>query len=129
MCPSFEKIKAHVKRRQAIYSFCGGIVIAGITCGIMKGRYADFLRSSDRTAMTVFVRPFAFLSKQTIVNVIHREGRGHPGYMVLCRETGDVFSSQAEAAAEIGTSAQNMSSHLNGRFSDVYGLHFERLSV
>jgi len=103
------------------------IAFAEITCSMMRGRTADFLRSSDRTALTVLIRPLSFFYKPTVI-VNLRDGRGHPGYLVRCLETGITFATQADAAKSVGASPQNMSSHLNGRFSDVYGLHFKRIS-
>ena len=128
-----DKVKSHISRHKVAYSFGSGVAFAGITCIIMRGRCADFLRSSDRTATTVFTRPlFLFSNHNRMVNVVAvvtREGRGHPGFPVICKETGDVFMTQGGAAAWVGTSPQNISSHLKGKFPDVYGYTFERLSA
>jgi len=131
----FEGIKSHVKRHQVAYSFGAGIGIAGFSYLIMGGRHASFLRSLDgpETIDTlVTVRPFAFLSffsKQDAITTLIREGRGHPGYPVWCRETGEGWFTQAEAARSAKTSAPYMSGHLTGKYPDVHGLHYERMIV
>jgi len=124
-----DKIKAHVERNRERYITGSVVVVAGITCYIVRGR-TDFLRSSEAIAgnTALVIRPLAFFSKQTVV-VIVREGRGHPGYLTRCIETGQTFLTQGDAARQFGTSAQNMSSHLKGNFSDIYGFHFERLAA
>lgn len=126
--PNVDQLKAHVGRHKVAYSFGAGVAVAGITCLIVRGRYAGFLRSPDGLE-TVAIRPFSFFSRQTVVTVLVREGRGHPGYPVMCRETGKAWMTQGEAAKSAGTSAVNMSQHLNGRFPDVFGLHYERVAV
>ena len=125
----FDEIKAHISRHKTAYTIGVIIGVAGITYLIMKGRTTSFLRSLDGPDV-VTNRPFTFFSNRTnIVTVIAREGRGHPGYLIQCKETGDIFSSQAGAASWIGTSTANMSQHISGRFPDVYGLHFERIAA
>ena len=124
-----DRIKAHFQRNKTRYYVGSTIGVAAITLVIMRGRHASFLRSLDGQDV-VTMRPLTFFSNRTnIVTVIAREGRGHPGYLVRCKETGDIFSSQSGAASWAGTSAVNMSQHLSGRFPDVYGLHFERIAA
>jgi hypothetical protein len=47
---------------------------------------------------------------------------------VICLETGDVFTSVADAAIAIGCHAQDISSHLTGKKRAVKGKHFCYLS-
>ena len=77
----------------------------------------------------IAIRPLSFFSTQNVVTVIEREGRGHPGYLVRCLETGRVFPSQDAAARSIGAYPSILSSHLQGKHSDVFGLHFERIAA
>jgi len=129
--PDVAKIKVHFRKNKDRYKFFGIGAVAGITLVIMRGRCADFLRSSDTAATTVFARPlFLFSNHNKIINVvavIEREGRGHPGYSVMCKETGDFFFSQNGAAAWAGVSDANMSLHVRGKLPDVDGWHFERV--
>jgi hypothetical protein len=116
-----ENVKNHVKRHQAIYSFGAGVGMMGLFAFATGGRYYK--------VPEIAIRPISVLSKQTVVAVIKREGRGHPGFPVWCRETGDAWFTQGEAAKSVGTSALKMSQHLNGHRPDVFGLHYERLNV
>lgn len=126
-----EKIKEHFRENKAIY-ISGGLGIiagAGFTCIIMRGRHAGIQGVPDGRD-TVTMRPFNFLSPiNNVTTVIEREGRGHPGYIVRCIETGEYFLSQNEAAKKIGTYPSLISGHLQGKFPDVDGFHFERLGM
>lgn len=126
-------VKEHIKRHKVAYS-CGvtAVVTAGITCLIMKGRHAELLSGSDTAENSVFVRPFNLFSNRcnvNVVNVLEREGRGHPGYIVRCLETGTEFFSQKKAASNENVSDAIMSLHLRGKIDDINGYHFERLQV
>lgn len=130
----FERIKAHVKRNKVAYASLGSAVLAAsFTCLIMRGRHADVQCVSDTAETSVFVRPLTFFSKQgeittNIINVLERDGRGHPGYIVHCKETGDVFASQKQAADAFNIPSAVLSLHIRGKLDDVNGLHFERIS-
>lgn len=124
-------VKEHIVRNKAAYIFGGsGILVgAGFTLLIMRGRCAGIRGVPDTAENSVFVRPFNFLSPNTIVTVIERDGRGHPGYIVRCIETGAIFPSQVQAAKEMNVPVTVLSAHLNGKFSEVDGLHFERIAA
>jgi hypothetical protein len=129
MNDKIQSVKDHISRNKTVYISTGiSVAIAGITCAIMRGRYTGVLRVLDQSD-TINVRPLSFLSKQSnhIVNVIEREGRGHPGYLVKCLETGITYLSQTQAASDMGLSKSMLSSHLNGAVNDVNGFHFERV--
>jgi len=123
----FSDMKDHFERHKFAYGVGAGVAIAGTVYFVTRGSYAGRFPVPDKV-QHIIIRPFSIFSRQNVITVIAREGRGHPGYIVRCKETGEVFLSQAEAAQSVGTSATNMSQHLNGRFSDVYGKHFERLT-
>lgn len=105
------------------------LLFAGITYAIMRGRYAGLLRGPDTAAMTVFVRPLSFFSKQTVVTIISVSRQGPPSWVVRCLETNQIFTSQNQAAIEFGTSAANMSLHLRKKLPDIFGYHFERICL
>lgn len=130
-----EKIKTHIYKHRVVYS-CSvtAVVVAGITFIVMRGRYAEIKRVSDEDLILnkLFVRPFNFLSNNNdinanIITVIEREGRGHPGYIVRCLETGEVFLSQTQAAIVMEIPATVISDHLRGKFDHANGYHFERI--
>ena len=124
-----DEVKAHVSRHKTAYLIGAGIGIAGITFLIMRGRHVGVLRvpyGSDE----VTVRPLTFFSNRTnVVTIIDKGTKGAPSWVVHCKETGEVFKSQLEAAKTMNLSPSNLSSHLNGRYSDVSGFHFERICM
>lgn len=130
-----EKIKEHIHRHKVAYS-CGAtaVVVAGITCVVMRGRYEALANGGAYGPKTidtsVTVRPLSILSRQeTAVSVISRNGRGHPGYIIRCVETGEYFSSQRITALLKNISETILSKHLNGILEDAEGLHFERVAL
>ena len=133
-----EKIKQHVKDHEVAYA-CGAtaVITAGITFLIMKGCGAAAIVGADgpETADTlVTVHPRNFLNfwnsnsfNQTIVSVVEREGRGHTGYIVRCKETLEEFPSQKAAALMAKVSDMIMSLHIRGEIPDINGYHYERV--
>jgi len=124
-----QSVKQHLREHKITYSCVAtGVVVAGITVLIMRGRHAGVGDAASDGLEKVTVRPLSILSnKQTVVTVIQREGRGHPGYIIRCLETGDFFLSQGEAATNFGIHKTVMSRHLNGILDNAGGYHFERL--
>ena len=51
--------------------------------------------------------------------------RGHPGNVIKCVETGEVFASQNRAAAAYGISAKALRNSLRGLKDTAGGYHFE----
>lgn len=129
----FRKVREHVVRHKTVYSFGAGVAIAGITGLIIGGRCAGIPRVPDTAVTTVFARPlFLFSNHNKMVNVVAvvtNEGRGHPGFPVICKETLEYFPNQYKAAEWLGAYPSVMSGHLKGKLSDVCGYHFERISA
>jgi hypothetical protein len=76
-------------------------------------------------------RPFSFAflsSRQNVVNVIVREGRGHPGYLVHNIDTDQYFQSQRAAAKFLGTDEMVISRHLRGKLPHAKGYRFKRVA-
>lgn len=61
-------------------------------------------------------------SVQTIL-----ERRGHPGNIIRCKETGEVFASQNRCAELLGITPASLSQHLRGKAEHAGNLHFEIL--
>jgi hypothetical protein len=127
-----EKIKQHFKDNKEIYVIGSIFTCAGFTWYIMRDRHAALLRGADglKTAdASVTVRPLSFFSPTEIVTTIHTGNRGHSGFRTRNIEHNIVFDTQADAARAFNISPANLSSHLNGKFEDVDGLHFERVLI
>jgi hypothetical protein len=73
----------------------------------------------------VQVMLFSKDSNNIIVTDLSR--RGHPGNLVLCNETGEVFASQNRAAQAMGINASELSKNIRGLVSDAGGFTFTKL--
>ena len=105
-------IIAHIKRHKVAYSFGAGVVVAGITCVIVRGRIeALALRGAYRpeTAdILVNNRPFfSFFSGQN--STIIRNEIGRPSYLIHDLTTDLYYRSQSAAAKALGVSPSTMS--------------------
>jgi len=62
--------------------------------------------------------------KNIVLNLVRR---GHPGFVVKCKETGEVFASIRRCASVMGVSTSNIRNQINGKITDVSGYTFEIL--
>lgn len=63
-----------------------------------------------------------------IVSIIQTlERRGHPGNVIQCVETGEIFASQRRVCEVFDISSSALSKHLNGLKESIKDLHFKRL--
>lgn len=123
-----EKLKCHFQKYQDVY-ILAGVILVSVGAGILIGRSINARKMikvvGDAATNMIDSRIETVLINPT-VNV-HLERRGHPGYLVQCLETGEVFASQNRAANVFGLSPARISDHLNGRTPDLGGFHFQRL--
>lgn len=127
-----QKIKEHLERHKVLYSCATtGVMFAGITCLIMRSNIAQggMSRANAQGGLSN-TASLIFKNKQIIntITVLERDGRGHPGYPVRNLETKHIEPSQFAMANYFGIPEGLLSGHLNGKFPDVDGLHFERVS-
>lgn len=127
-----EKIKKHIKDHKTVYAFVAGGAFVTITYVIMRSNIIRGVMGEDGIrGVPSNTASFIFKNKQTVnvTTVLDREGRGHPGWPVRNLETKRIFFSQKDAADAFGVSYTALSGHLNGKFPDIDGLHFERVSL
>lgn len=142
-----DKIKEHFKKHKKAY-IIGGVIFAEITLIIVRGRYAGArggletsteVNTSSNLERGVSTQPLSILSDNvthgdyspitSIVNVLEREGRGHPGYLLYCPELDRIFRSGVEASQETGIPQGVISGVVTGKFPDADGLHFKRIAT
>lgn len=132
-----ERVLKHFQEHKKIYQgAAAGVAFAGITSLIMRSN-AGIPRVPESRIPRVLdgptkvtVTPFSLLSnRQTnnIVNVIHKEGPGHPGYPVWDLDDKKLYFTQGEVAKALGTWGSVVSGHLNGKLDDVNGHHLIRV--
>jgi DNA endonuclease I-HmuI-like, NUMOD-like domain len=105
--PDAEKIKVHFRKNQKLYLGIGIGVL--ITLAIRR---------------PVSIAPI-FNNTNAVITDLSR--RGHPGKIVRCNETGEVFASISRGAEVMGINRPNLTSHLNGRLPHANGYTFEVL--
>jgi hypothetical protein len=127
----FDRLKTHYEEQKPLYSHVAvGVLFAGITCFIMRGRIVALaLRgvNGPETADTLVTNHplFSFLSGQDVV--IIRNEIGRPSYLVHDIDTDLWYRSQTAAARALGVSVSRMSNHLNGQLEHVDGHYLERV--
>ncbi|QED11565.1 helix-turn-helix DNA-binding domain protein [Arthrobacter phage Qui] len=119
MSEKTDKIKKHFSDNKKLYIGIGIGVAVTVTAVVIfpdKG-----IQIVDAFKLQV--------NSPTTNNVIQANlaRRGHPGNIVRCVTTGEVFASQKRAAEANGLSVSSLIRHLNGERPDVKGLTFELL--
>lgn len=122
------KIREHVIEYKETYIAGAICLLAGYTLAITRERHASLQSGLDEPSQVTMRSLFLFSNHNKVV-VNEREGRGHPGYIVRCLETLIEFPTQADAARAMDLSPAVLSSHINGRFDNVNGYHFERVAA
>ena len=125
--------KEHIRKHKELYIGIGiGVGLAGISWAIMRGNTAQGgVDVNAAQGGTIDIASLIYRNKGTInaITVMEREGRGHPGWPCRNVETGKNFLSQRDAANYYGVPEGILSAHINGKFPDVDGLHFERVNL
>ncbi len=112
-----EKIKNHVKEKKIVY-------ITGATClvvGVLGGALYAY-------GGVQFIENFKVIqigSNNTVLADLSR--RGHPGWTIVCNETGVPFPSQNYAAKCMNLDPAALSHHLDGTRDQVDGFTFTRI--
>jgi len=136
-----EKIKEHIKEHLVEYALGVATVAAGITYLVMRGQCSGLQRGPEDattklqrgldTMVSASIRPFNFFSTNNnhVVQVVEREGRGHPGYLIEKLGSKERFLSQHELAKTLGVSDSIVSGHLKGKIPDILGEQYVRVGV
>lgn len=118
---AFVKAKQHIQDHKNVYLAAGG--------GLVVGGISVLLGTQDvsATIKTTTVLPWKSTVTHNITQTTTLIRRGHPGYVIKCLETGELFASQGRTADVMGISAANLSQHLNGKYPHAGGFTFERM--
>ena len=122
-------LKEHIDRHKVAYSFAAGVALAGITAVIMRDVFSQPI---SRGIAVTAERGIAVLGKRVVMNnvsYISANRQGPPSWVVRCVETGEIFTSQKQAAEVMGIPSAELSKHLNGLRDHVYNNHFERICL
>lgn len=111
-----DRAKAHVKKNKAIY-IGTAVGVAGVATGVILGR--------RNTAIVLQYKPEG--SPITLTQIVELVRRGHPGKVLRCIETGEVFASQNRAASTLGIDPGAIARYLAGSNPTAGGYTFEYL--
>lgn len=117
-----EKAKTHLRENWKYYAVGGGCLIIGAVVGAIAYR--------GRSIGNVNVRQnIAYKSPVTVENIteVHLVRRGHPGNVIRCNETGEVFASQKRAADLLKINQGEISRNVRGLQPNAGGLTFSVL--
>lgn len=123
-------VKKHVVEHKVIYSCAAtGVVVATFTYIIMRG----IAKPSISRDVIVTTGPSVTGTRNRVVinnvSYISANRQGPPSWIIRCKETGDIFTSQHAAALALGITETNISKHLNGLQEHAQGYTFERLCM
>lgn len=126
----YQEISAHLEKNKTTYTLGAGVVLAGITCVVMRGIASQHI---DRGISVVADRGISVVADRSVVKdnvfLISANRQGAPSWVVRCLETNAIFASQLSAATEMNLPASEISKHLNGAMDHVRGFHFERICM
>lgn len=124
------RLRTHIQEHKRDYVIgAGGAAVAGFTCLLMRGTAS---RSINCGTSVVADRGISVVGKKVVmsnVSYISADRQGPPSWVVRCKQTGDVFTSQRSAAFEMDLPQAELSKHLNGVMDNVRGYNFERLCL
>lgn len=116
---AFVKTKQHIQDHKNIYLAAGGGLVVG---ALVRGHTLP-----TAAIKTTTILPFKSTVTHNITQTTTLIRRGHPGNIIRCQETGEIFASQARAADVMGINAGNLSAHLSGRNPHISGFTFEKI--
>lgn len=124
----FDKVKRHLKENRPVY-ILGGLTLAGFTCLIVRDVVHQPISRGIAVAADRGIAVAGRKVSMSNVSYISADRQGPPSWVVRCKETGEVFTSQRNAATEMGLPYNELSRHLNGLRDNVRGNHFERICL
>jgi lactam utilization protein B len=125
-----DKLKDHIKKHKTLYCSVGtGVVFAGITAIVMRSVAMQSISSSVTGTAGSSVTGTGKRVAISNISFISADRQGPPSWVVRCKETGKIFTSQRSASLEMGIIQTNLSKHLNGLQDNAEGFHFERICM
>lgn len=118
-----DKVKKHLSDHRSLYIGIGiGVGLGVVSTLVFAGRQSpEVVVETKNTALVNYKSPVT----NVITTVLER--RGHPGNMLRCNETGELFASQNRAADLMGINKRDLSQHLHGVTDSVRGYTFTNL--
>lgn len=124
-----KEIKEHFAKYRNIYITAGLVVLGSVVTGLIvysvtktdiKPVSIGDIHENSNVAVNL---------GGTLTYTIKSVRKGPPSWVVRCVETGQLYSSQRQAAKTLNLDKNNLSKHLNGLTDSVGDLHFERVCM
>lgn len=111
-----ERVVNHLKEHKTTYICAAAGAVVGAAVGVVVG---SSMKSPEAVVET---KGIFYKSPVNITQIVER--RGHPGYVIMCNETGEQFASIRRTAKLLGLNPSHISEHLKDLRPDVKGLTF-----
>lgn len=111
------KVKEHLKKYKKEYIIGGVCITAGVVIGVVVSKSDSIKIGNNGIA----------IGSKIITTDVNLTRRGHPGNVIKCNETGEIFASQRRAAQAMGLSNIELYNQLAGRAEKAKGYTFEKL--
>lgn len=121
MREKLEQVKKHIVENKWVY-ISGGVGLAAGAAGMYFYGGAPVAKATQTINGVL-----NYKSTQNLTQITILERRGHPGNIIRCNETGELFASQNRAADLLGIDSASLSRHLNGKLSSVGNYTFTNL--
>lgn len=122
-------VKQHIQDHKTVYISVGGVVFAGITCVIMRDVVSQPISSIVNGTAGSIVNGTRNKVVMNNVSFISANRQGAPSWVIRCKETGNIFTSQRSAASAMEINESYISRHLNGLQEHANNYHFERICM
>ena len=119
------KFTEHVKKHKTVYISVGVGLTAGMVGGLIGYSMASRYGEIGNQVVVKQILPI----KSPITNTVNQNlvRRGHPGFRILCNETGEEFASIRRASEVMGIDRSRLMDHLKGAAEHAGGFHFTNL--
>lgn len=121
-----ENVKDHFKKHKTAY-IIGGVAVVSVAVGFAVG-FSTYRRLDIQAQAKAQVVGLINWKSPAIANAVVVP-QGHPGFVIQCNETGEIFMSQNQAAKAMDVNPSTLSGHLNGKYDNAGGNTFTRLGV
>jgi len=117
-----QRIKDHVRENRMTYLVGGACFVIGASGTLAVTGLPGKVNASQRI---ISWKPENVT--QNIIQTTVLARRGHPGYVVKCNETGELFASISRAAEMLGVDRSGIRRQLKGESPHVEGYTFTKL--
>lgn len=126
-----KEIKEHFAKYRNIYITAGIVVLGSVVTEftVYSAIKASIKPVSIGNINTESNSNTAINLGGTLNYTIKSARKEPPSWVVRCVETGQLYSSQRQAAKTLNLDKNNLSKHLNGLTDSVGELHFERVCM